>query len=113
MTIKYLNNGENNLNTPVQENITADPRLTNSCLKRYWTGLSCPNMHPLCGQSLEMHSMHSFAAAAAFREKQGGGAEYGHKAYLYTTWRYLTFQFDLNDTWLSREVQREQVCASL
>lgn len=72
-------------------------------------------MHPLCGQSLEMHSMHSFAAAAAFRKKEGGGggAEYGHKAYLYTTWRYLTFQFDLNDTWLSREVQREQVCASL
>lgn len=32
-------------------------------------------MHPLCGQSLEMHSMHSFAAAAAFRKKEGGGGE--------------------------------------
>lgn len=59
-----------------------------------------------------MHSMHSFAAAAAFREKKGEEekkkAEYGHKAYLYITWRYLTFQFNLNDTWLSREVQRER-----
>lgn len=27
-------------------------------------------MHPLCGQSLEMHLMHSFAAAAAFREEK-------------------------------------------
>ena len=60
-------------------------------------------MHPLCGQSLEMHSMHSFAAAAAFREKKGEEeqeekkkkAEYGHKAYLYTTWRYLTFSVRL------------------
>lgn len=73
-------------------------------------------MHPLCCQSLEMHLMHSFAAATAFREKkkeEGKKAEYGHKAYLYIKWSYLTFQFYLNDTWLSREVQREQVCVSL
>ncbi len=101
--------------TSVQENITADPQPTNICSKRYQPHLSHTNMHPLCGQSLEMHSMHSYAAAAAFREKQRRKrkAEYGHKAHLYTTWRYLTFQFDLNDTWLSREVQREQVCVSL
>lgn len=62
-----------------------------------------------------MHSMHSFAAAAAFKEneRRRKKAEYGHKAYLYITRRYLTFQFDLNDTWLSREVHREQVCVPL
>lgn len=72
-------------------------------------------MHSLCRQSLEMHSMHSFAAAAAFREKEKEKkkAEHEHKAYLYTTWRYLTFQFNVNDTWLSREVQRERACVSL
>lgn len=57
-------------------------------------------MHLLCGQSLEMHLMHSFAAAAAFREKRRGEkkkkkAEYGHKAYLYITWRYSTFSVQL------------------
>lgn len=44
------------------------------------------------------------------RETERKEAEHEHKAYLYTTWRYLTFQFNVNDTWLSREVQREQVC---
>lgn len=43
--------------------------------------------------------MHSFAAAAAFREKRRGEkkkkAEYGHKAYLYITWRYSTFSVRL------------------
>lgn len=45
--------------------------------------------------------MHSFAAAAAFREKKERGekkkkkAEYGHKAYLYITWRYSTFSVQL------------------
>lgn len=39
--------------------------------------------------------MHSFAAAAAFTEKQRRGekAEYGHKAYLYTTCIYV-------ETWI-------------
>lgn len=66
-----------------------DPHLTNTFFKRRQT----------CEQSLEMQSMHSFAAAAAFTEKQrkgGGGekkAEYGHKAYLYTTCIYV-------ETWI-------------
>lgn len=50
------------------------------------------------------------AAAFIEKKKEWGEAEYGHKAYLYTTWRYVTFQFHLNDTWLSKEVQRERVC---
>lgn len=61
--------------------------------------------------------MHSFAAAAAFTEKQRRGEKQnmGIK-HIYTQhvymWKhgYLTFQFNLYDTWLSREVQRERVC---
>lgn len=71
-----------------------------------------------CTRCIVLQQLQHFEKKKKSKEKKNrrGGknkkAEYGHKAYLYTTWRYLTFQFDLNDTWLSREVQKEQVCVS-
>lgn len=62
--------------------------------------------------------MHSFAAAAAFTEKQrgGGGAEYGHKAYLYTTCIYVeTWIFNISVQLIrhlvvQRSAERASVC---
>lgn len=64
--------------------------------------------------------MHSFAAAAAFTEKQrrggGGEAEYGHKAYLYTTCIYVeTWIFNISVQLIrhlvvQRSAERASVC---
>lgn len=61
--------------------------------------------------------MHSFAAAAAFTEKQRRGeAEYGHKAYLYTTCIYVeTWIFNISVQLIrhlvvQRSAERASVC---
>lgn len=52
--------------------------------------------------------MHSFAAAAAFSEKQERGEKNKRSSTqnTFTHKDFLTFQFNLNVTWLSREVHR-------
>lgn len=74
----------------------------------------------VCTRSVDdlwkMHLMHSFAAAAAFREKRAEGNKSrirGVKHHYTQQWRYLTFQFDLNDTWfVQRSAGRASVCPS-
>lgn len=94
--------------TPVQGNVTVHPHLTNTCFKRHLTCLSrsVDNLWK-CTRCIVLQQLQHLEKKRG--EEEGKKAEYGHKAYLYITWRYSTFQFNLNDTWLSREVQTERV----